>query len=463
MKFEIKTWRGYLVVFFLLLISYFFIFFIVQKIRTESRWMAHSYQVINTLHTLKGELIDAETGVRGFMITKEKAFLQPYYNSQQNLSPLFTELKNLTTDNESYKAELDELGSLLTRRMESLQVSLEQFEMNNQTLSPEILSRRNSNKTMVDSARLIIQRLISQEQILRTERTRNLQSFFLTTTIAAVIAFIISILTVVYSLINYLGKEKAKRKADDHAESYRIELENRVKELGLVNRELKELKSIEKFASTGRIARTIAHEVRNPLTNIFLATEQLRDYSEMKEESQDLLQMITRNANRINVLVSDLLQSTRFGQLNYDKISINYLLEATLVLAQDRFDLKNVKIEKHFSEDICDIRVDAEKMKLAFLNIITNAIESMENEPRLFIITTYTEENKCVIEFKDNGSGMDEETLQRLFEPYFTTKQKGSGLGLTNTQNVIFNHQGNIQVASKPGVGTTFTIKLNFN
>lgn len=463
MKFEIKTWRGHIIVFFLLLVSYFFIFFIVRKIRTESRWMAHSYQVINNLHTLKGELIDAETGVRGFMITKERRFLDPYLSGTKNIDPLYQNLRSLTSDNKDYNNQLVKLGDLIKRRKESLAYSLSEFERNNYTLAPAVLERRNANKNIVDSVRFIVESLIKKEQTLREQRTQNLQSFFITTTIAATIALIISLLTVVYSLINYLGKEKAKRKADDHAESYRIELENRVKELGLVNRELKELKSIEKFASTGRIARTIAHEVRNPLTNIFLATEQLRDFSEMKEESQDLLQMITRNANRINVLVSDLLQSTRFGQLNYDKISINYLLETTLVLAQDRFELKNVKIEKHFSDEICEIRVDAEKMKLAFLNIITNAIESMENEPRLLIISTYQEENKCVIEFKDNGTGMDEETLQRLFEPYFTTKQKGSGLGLTNTQNVIFNHQGNIQVTSKLGVGTTFTIKLNFS
>ena len=99
--------------------------------------------------------------------------------------------------------------------------------------------------------------------------------------------------------------------------AYSRELEERVNELKKVNTELEELRSIEKFAATGRIARTIAHEVRNPLTNISLAAEQLKETNKPDEETELLLDMIGRNVNRINQLVSDLLNATRFEQLEY--------------------------------------------------------------------------------------------------------------------------------------------------
>jgi signal transduction histidine kinase len=107
------------------------------------------------------------------------------------------------------------------------------------------------------------------------------------------------------------------------------------------------------------------------------------------------------------------------------------------------------------------VEVDADKMKIALLNIIVNAIEAMESEKGVLAITTKAVRDKCLIEIKDNGQGMNEETMQKLFEPYFTNKLKGAGLGLTNTQNIVLNHKGSISVSSKLGEGSTFTIMLN--
>ena len=93
---------------------------------------------------------------------------------------------------------------------------------------------------------------------------------------------------------------------------------------------------------------------------------------------------------------------------------------------------------------------------------MVNAIEAMEPGKGMLQMATRGEDNKCVVELKDNGSGMTDDQLNRLFEPYFTTKSKGNGLGLTNTQNIILNHDGSIYVSSKPGSGTCFTVKFDF-
>lgn len=276
-----------------------------------------------------------------------------------------------------------------------------------------------------------------------------------------VMSLMIALITIVYSVYVYNRENNAKEKAIINARNYGQQLEERVRELDRVNLELQELKSLEKFVATGRIARTIAHEVRNPLTNIALASEQIKEITGTQEEAEVLLDMIGRNVNRINQLVSDLLNSTRFAQLEFDDVYINELLDEAIGFASDRIELKEVQVTKDYARDLCRVHVDKEKIKIAFLNIIVNALEAMETGKGLLEFRTRKVGNRCQVEIRDNGIGMDEETQARLFEPYFTAKKKGNGLGLTNTQNIILNHKGNINVRSKPGQGTTFIVTLN--
>ncbi len=153
------------------------------------------------------------------------------------------------------------------------------------------------------------------------------------------------------------------------------------------------------------------------------------------------------------------MQTTKFSELNFSSIPVNTLIDDTLALAKDRIELNHVQLEKEYKEDIV-INVDADKMKIAFLNIFINAVEAMQPGKGKLKILTKKEEGNCVITISDNGSGMDEISLNKLFEPYFTNKQNGNGLGLANTQNIIFNHKGSIAVSSKPGEGSSFKITL---
>ena len=136
------------------------------------------------------------------------------------------------------------------------------------------------------------------------------------------------------------------------------------------------------------------------------------------------------------------------------------MLDDALAMAADRIELDGVKVEKHYAKDICDVTADEKIIKVAFLNIIVNAIEAMEKNKGILTLRTKGDGGKCVIQIEDNGSGMDDDTLQRLFEPYFTSKTKGNGLGLTNCQNIILSHRGKIEVKSEPGKGSVFTIIL---
>jgi len=221
------------------------------------------------------------------------------------------------------------------------------------------------------------------------------------------------------------------------------------------------MKGSEKFAATGRIARTIAHEVRNPLTNIDLAVAQIKTEVPFDDDTAVLFDMIGRNSERINQLISELLNATRFAELSYELISINVLLDETLEMAKDRLELNHMKTEKDYGDNIPPIIVDPEKIKIAFLNLIVNAIEAMEPDEGVLKLVSRREGNKCVVEIADNGKGMTEEELDKLFEPFFTTKTYGNGLGLTNMQNIILNHKATVNVFSEPGVGTVFVIKFD--
>jgi PAS domain S-box-containing protein len=224
----------------------------------------------------------------------------------------------------------------------------------------------------------------------------------------------------------------------------------------------KELLIAEKLAVTGRVVRTLAHEIRNPLTNINLSLEQIQ--SEVTNNELDTyFDIIKRNSKRINDLITDLLHSSKPTEVKTLKYSMNEVLDETLQMAMDRLTLKGIKIQKQFSPDICDVSLDKEKIKIALLNIIINAIEAMPEKEGVLLVKTEKAENKCVVHIGDNGPGISKDLIGRLFEPYFTNKTNGVGLGLATTHNILQSHKAVIDVDSEIGKGTRFTISFELN
>lgn len=455
-----RTRLGYLAAFIILLSSYIVSYVSTQNLLKQSNLVNHSSEVIHGLDNIVGLVNQCESAARGYIITNKKNLLSKYITTRSNTDSAFKYVKFLTADNPEQQLNMDSLNFLINDKFIWLENTLSVFDSTH-AIGSIGLDNSNQGILKMDKVENYVRYIQNEERKLSKERSKRLTKYSNIIKGFTIVSLLTAIMLTIYSIITFTKENKAKQEADEKAATYRKQLEMRIDELASVNLELTELRSSEKFAATGRISRTIAHEVRNPLTNINLATEQLQNEIPKNEDADLLFQMISRNSTRINQLISDLLDSTRISELQYIKSSINDVLDSSLEFASDRIELKQIKVIKNYDDEICPVLVDQEKIKISFLNIIVNAIEAMNDAGTLYISTENRNE-RCVVKITDTGKGMSKEDLTKLFEPYFTTKPKGNGLGLTNTQNIILSHNAKINVESELGKGTTFTISFNF-
>lgn len=215
----------------------------------------------------------------------------------------------------------------------------------------------------------------------------------------------------------------------------------------------------EKLAATGRLVRTLAHEVRNPINNINLAAEHLRSL-DLPEETNLYLEIVGRNSSRINELIKELLNSSRPSEMQMKESVLQSVIDEIVNISRDRLSLKNIDLQVDYPHELIIVFWDAEKIVLALLNILTNAIEAIEHNNGRISILVKKDKDNIIIEITDNGSGISEANLPRLFEPYYTSKRNGIGLGLASTLNIIQVHGGSIEVNSELNKFTTFNILI---
>lgn len=255
---------------------------------------------------------------------------------------------------------------------------------------------------------------------------------------------------------------KIKRLIDELTESQK-ELKNSYSQL----RDSKdELIRSEKLAYTGRVAASVAHEVRNPLTNAAMSIQQLKKNCASKCKLPKLHEIALRhygimekNIERINYLITELLNCARPPKLNLEPYEIHRVLENILDSVKTKLNLQRIKVVKELARKPRTITVDKEQMGRALLNIILNAIEAMPKGGRLTVITE-SNENLFIIRIEDTGKGIPQQDIIRIFDPFFSTKYEGVGLGLTLCYGIIVSHGGTIEVESKLRKGTTLTVSL---
>jgi PAS domain S-box-containing protein len=234
-----------------------------------------------------------------------------------------------------------------------------------------------------------------------------------------------------------------------------------VRDLTIRKKAENEMLNAERLSLTGKIARTIAHEVRNPLTNLSLALDQLRDEIPSENELAKLYgDIIERNANRIEQLMGEMLNSSKPRKLRLALAPVNEIIDEAVTHAKDRLNLNRIELIINYQDSLPQLLVDKEKIKIALLNLFINAIEAMTPGKGVLSVTVSANSEGLTISVSDNGKGIPASDLDKLFDPFFTSKQSGMGLGLASTKNIIISHGANIQVKSEVNKGTTFSINF---
>ncbi len=227
------------------------------------------------------------------------------------------------------------------------------------------------------------------------------------------------------------------------------------------------IRRADRLASLGTLTAGLAHEIRNPLVAIKTLTQLLPERLDDEEFRTQFLQIASGEVDRISSLVTELLEFARPSDPRLELEDINAILDGMILLVSTETKKKQVDITKDYAPNIPSVQVDREQIKQVFLNILLNAIEATSENGRITVRTRYFlkpgGEPFAQIEFTDTGCGIPEEYIEDIFNPFFTTKSTGSGLGLSISNQIIQDHRGYIDVESRLGKGSSFFINLPVN
>ena len=226
-----------------------------------------------------------------------------------------------------------------------------------------------------------------------------------------------------------------------------------------------QVRRMHTLAALGEMAATVAHEIRNPLGGIASFANLLERDLETDDPSRRLVRKITEGVARLNRIVSSLLSYTRPLNLNTHPVDLMQTVEEAAAFFEIDLERKQqaVEIRRLFLETPCVCQVDTEQFHQVILNLLLNATQAMPEGGTIELEVAQTSDadgDWIVTRVRDTGMGIDEELQEKLFTPFFTTKEDGTGLGLVTSRKIIEAHGGNIVVDSTPGDGTCFTIAL---
>jgi len=235
-----------------------------------------------------------------------------------------------------------------------------------------------------------------------------------------------------------------------------------------------ELIQSEKLASLGQLAASVVHEVNNPLAGIMVYIKLfLKKYRENKlqdEKTESQLLKMEKELDRTTRIIRNLLTFARQSEPSMSPVEINKVIDAALPLVENQINLENIILMKNLDTELPLVQADFDKIQQVLINIMLNAIQAMPEGGTLTIASSTARavrirdsyKNAVRIDITDTGVGISQENLKKLFTPFFTTKEKGVGvgLGLSVVHGIIGKHKGKIDVESEPGKGTTFTIFL---
>ena len=251
------------------------------------------------------------------------------------------------------------------------------------------------------------------------------------------------------------------------------------KELGVIGvfRDLTRVRQLEdrlrrsdRLAAIGELAAGLAHEIKNPLTSLLTFSRHLARRFEDPGFRQKFLSVVPRELERINTIVERLLELARPARLTFKPLRLPALLERVLELYGDRLEAQSIRVVRDWRRDVPVVWVDQEALYRALVNLVANALDAMPRGGRLTLRVAWSDAEtlasaragtrRVAVEVEDSGTGIEPADLDRIFNPFFSTKEGGTGLGLALTQKIVEDHGGSIDVRSGLGAGALFRIVL---
>jgi len=223
----------------------------------------------------------------------------------------------------------------------------------------------------------------------------------------------------------------------------------------------REVRMQDRLAAVGRLAAAIAHEIRNPLTSIAGSVSLLTGIPNLSEEQRQLLQIVTRESERLNGIITDFLAYSRGRQYQFKKVDLMPLLEDTLTLLENRLSVENtgIRVERKYACKQAWTQADGDKIKQVFWNFCENAVRALRDGGTL-TVSVEPMEDDWQINFADTGPGMSPQLIEKVFEPFQSQFEGGTGLGLAIVYQIVQAHEGKVWARSKLGNGSVFVLRL---
>ena len=221
-----------------------------------------------------------------------------------------------------------------------------------------------------------------------------------------------------------------------------------------------ELLRAGKLASLGELAAGLAHELKNPLSGISAATQVLYDQFPESDPRREIMLEMNAQVTRLNKTLNDLLSFAKPKPPQLTPVTVNDIVHNVILLIQAQAAQHQVEIQENYTANLPPVNLDAEQFKQVLLNLMLNAFQAMEHGGTLTVGTKLAGKYTLAITIQDTGKGIASENLEKIFIPFFTTRAKGTGLGLTVSKKIVELHNGEIGVQSELGKGTVFTIYL---
>lgn len=218
---------------------------------------------------------------------------------------------------------------------------------------------------------------------------------------------------------------------------------------------------VDKMSSLGRMAAGVAHEINNPLAGILLYSSNMRKKVPSESQLAQGLQIIINETQRCKSIIQGLLDFARDSEPDKVSADINEIMKSALGIAENEFKLKHVHVKMQLADSMVKTLLDKNKILQVFLNILLNALHAVQENGRITVKSRVTSNPMhIVVEIEDNGCGIPNDDLPKIFDPFFSSKSNGTGLGLAVSYGIVKKHEGNIEVFSKVGKGTRFSVKI---